>query len=106
VLFETIPFLRGGFGNIVYFFAWATGLSPPIAAGTHALDLTGMFVVADSALSAAQLSLQNSTSSLSFGLGYFDVPLSTFRWEGVKWTGEIVLSRIIWLACSLVLVIL
>ena len=27
VLFETIPFLRGGFGNIAYFFAWAD-LSP------------------------------------------------------------------------------
>lgn len=106
VLFETIPFLRGGFGNIVYFFAWATGLSLPIAAGTHAFDLTGMFVVADSALSAARPSLQNSTFSLSFDLGYFDFPLSTFRWEGVTWTAEIVITRIIWLGCSLVLVIL
>jgi len=106
VLFETIPFLRGGFGNIVYFFAWATGLSLPIAAGTHALDLTGMFVVADSALSAARPSLQNSTFSLSFDLGYFDFPLSTFRWEGVTWTAEIVITRIIWLGCSVVLVIL
>lgn len=27
VLFETIPFLRGGFGNVIYFFAWLFGLS-------------------------------------------------------------------------------
>jgi hypothetical protein len=27
VLFEAIPVLSGGFGNIVYFFAWAVGLS-------------------------------------------------------------------------------
>ena len=102
VLFETIPFLRGGFGNIVYFFVWTTGLSLPIAAGTHALDLAGMFVVADSALRAAKLSPQSSAFSLSFDLGYFDIPLSTFRWEGITWTTEIVISRVIWLGFALV----
>src|SRR5262249_39086494 len=27
VLFETVPFLRGGLGNVVYFFTWIFGLS-------------------------------------------------------------------------------
>ena len=105
VLFETIPFLRGGFGNIVYFFVWTAGLSVPLVAGTHAFDLMGMSVVADSARNAAHLSPQNGGFSLSLNFGQFDNPLSTFRWEGVAWTPEIILSRVVWLGFSLVLVI-
>jgi hypothetical protein len=106
VFFEAIPLLRGGFGNIVYFFVWGMGISLPFAADTHTLDLSGMFVVADSARNAAQLSLQNSGFSLTLDLGYFDYPLTTFRWEGISWTSEIVISRILWLGFSLMLVIL
>jgi hypothetical protein len=104
VLFEAIPFLRGGLGNIVYLCVWIAGLSLPLAANTRALDLVGMFVVADSAINAAHLSFQNS--GFQFDLGYFDYPLSTFRWEGITWTAEIVISRVIWLGFSLVLVAL
>ncbi len=106
VFFEAIPLLRGGFGNIVYFFVWGMGISLPFAADTHTLDLSGMFVVADSARNAAQLSLQNGGFSLTLDLGYFDYPLATFRWEGITWTSEIVISRILWLGFSLMLVIL
>ena len=104
VLFEAIPFLRGGLGNIVYLCVWMAGLSLPLAANAHALDLLGMFVVADSAMNAAHLSFQNS--GFQFDLGYFDYPVSTFRWEGITWTAEMVISRVIWLGFSLMLVAL
>jgi hypothetical protein len=104
LLFEAIPFLRGGLGNIVYFFVWIGGVSLPLAANTHTLDLLGTFVVADSGMNAAHLPFQNN--GFQFDLGYFDYPLSTFRWEGITWTAEMVISRLIWLGFSLVLVAL
>jgi hypothetical protein len=69
VLFETIPFLRGGFGNVAYFFVWTALLSVPLAVGRHASDLIGISVVADSAREATHLTAENGevTFSLSFG---------------------------------------
>ncbi len=33
LLFETFRFLRGGFGNVLWFFLWAFGISLPLATG-------------------------------------------------------------------------
>ena len=38
ILFEAIPWLRGGLGNVVYFFLWVSALSTPMAR----LDSAGM----------------------------------------------------------------
>ena len=56
------------------------GLNLPNAANTHALDLVGMFVVADSAINAtAHLSFQNG--GFQFDLGYFRLPaFHIVRW--------------------------
>ncbi len=32
ILFEAIPWLRGGLGNVVYFFLWISALSAPMTA--------------------------------------------------------------------------
>jgi hypothetical protein len=104
VLFETIPFLRGGFGNVVYFFLWTAGLSVPLATGRHASDLIGVSVVADSARNAAHLSLKDGGVTFSLAFGQFDKPVSTFVWHGLAWTPEIIISRLAWLGFALVVI--
>src|ERR1700689_3260667 len=49
VLFETIPWLRGGFGNIVFFFVWTASLAAPIGSvgkpGVNPLDWSGFTII-------------------------------------------------------------
>jgi hypothetical protein len=58
--------------------------------------VSALFVVADSARNAAQLSLQNGGFPLTLDLGYFDYPLATSRWEGITWTSEIVIKSLVY----------
>jgi hypothetical protein len=104
VFFETIPFLRGGFGNVAYFFLWIASLSIPLATGKHAFDLMGLSMVADSARAAAHLSQKNGGVTFSLAFGQFDKPVSLFHWDGLAWTGDIILSRIMWLAFAVAIV--
>ncbi len=103
VLFETIPFLRGGFGNVVYFFLWISLLSTPVASGKHTLDLVGITIIGDSAKHAAQ-PLQDNSIGFSLRFGEFERPMQTFVWHGVDWTADILLSRLMWIAVALGLI--
>jgi hypothetical protein len=100
VLFETIPFLRGGFGNVAYFFVWTALLSVPLAIGRHASDLIGISLVADSAREAAHLSAENGGVTFSLSFGQIAGPLSMFRWAGLSWTTDIIIGRLAWLAAA------
>jgi len=105
VLFETIPFLRGGFGNVTYFFVWTALLSVPLAIGRHASDLIGISLVADSAREAAHLSAENGGVTFSLSFGQIAGPLSTFRWAGLSWTTDVIISRLAWLTVAFGIVI-
>jgi hypothetical protein len=105
VLFETIPFLRGGFGNVAYFFLWTALLSTPVASGKHTLDLVGVTIVGDSAKNAAQ-PLKDNSIGFSLRFGDFERPTQTFVWNGVDWTTDILISRLAWIGVALALVAL
>lgn len=106
VVFETIPFLRGGFGNVAYFFLWTAGLAVPASAGAQGnssnFDWAGLTIVWKSMRAAANTS--NNSFSFSLDVGSFDFVRSTFLWSGIVWTAGIVLSRIAWIAFAFVLV--
>lgn len=106
VLFETISLLRGGFGNIAYFFLWITGLALPVTAGMkgiHLADWSGLSVIWDSIADAAKLSPENSNFSFSLDVGSHELVHSTFRWDGVNWTAGIILGRLFWLGLAMAL---
>jgi hypothetical protein len=106
VLFETIPLLRGGFGNVVYCFAWITGLTLPVVSGMegiHLADWSGLSVIWDSVAAAAKLSPENSGFSFSLDVGSFKFVKSTFHWDGVDWTAGIILGRLFWLGLAIAL---
>lgn len=106
VLFETIPLLRGGFGNIAYFFLWTAGLVVPLATGMkgiHFADWSGLSVIWDSIAAAAKVTPGSSGFSFSLDMGSFEVVHSTFHWDGVDWTPGIILGRFVWLGFALAL---
>jgi hypothetical protein len=103
VVFETIPWLRGGFGNVVYFFVWTAGLALPVAFqmnGTfHLSDWPGLSLIWESMRAAAHAS--SDSFSFSLNIGPSESLLPTFRWNGVDWTASIILGRFAWVVVAM-----
>ena len=116
ILFESVPWLRGGLGNVAYFFLWVSALSAPItrldSAGHGSYnDLFGMGVVVPSISVACEVAFPGSgKTGLSMGINFKTSgqfwDLNTFRWEGLDWTREIIVSRLCWLGVGLGLALL
>jgi len=106
VLFETFAWLRGGFGNVVYFFVWVAGLAVPTSSGANGaispFDWPGLGIVWASMRAASHAA--NDSFSFSLDVGSFDLVHSTFLWNGIVWTSEMVLLRIAWIGFAFLLV--
>ena len=101
VTFETIPFLRGGFGNVAYFFLWTAMIAAPVATRFLMFDLSGLSIMRESMIAASGLPLEETGFSFSLEVGALRSPAPTFRWEGVSWTSNILLSRLALFAVAL-----
>jgi hypothetical protein len=108
VVFETLRWLRGGFGNVLYFFVWVTGLAAPATSGasgaTSPFDWPGLSIVWKSMREAANS--PNNSFSFSLDVGSFDLVHSTFLWNGIVWTKQMVFLRMAWIGFALLLVFL
>ena len=105
LVFETIPFLRGGFGNAAYFFLWTAILIVPIISNSSIYDLSGLFLLRQSIIASHAAPMAENSFSLSLDAGQFKAA-STFRWEGIFWTGEVLLSRLFLCVVALLLCVL
>lgn len=112
IIFEAIPFLRGGLGNVVYFFLWGAALSssaarPGVTSHSGFNDLFGVGVLVPSITAACEAAFPGASgTSFSMGInvkskGQWD--LTTFQWNGIEWTNEIIVGRILWLGLALLL---
>lgn len=94
VLFETLPVLRGGVGNVIYFFVWVSALAAGATKGIG--DYAGFFVIAHSMQAA--LKKVNPAYNNGFELNIGDAAHVTkrFVWTGVDWTAAIIGQRVLW----------
>ncbi len=116
ILFEAIPWLRGGLGNVVYFFVWISALSAPLSRldkGVHGSynDLFGTGALVPSITAACEAAFPGSNKTgLNLGINVKDSgkfwDLTTFRWDGLDWTQAIIASRLWWLGVGLGLALL
>jgi hypothetical protein len=107
LLFETLSFLRGGLGNVVWFFLWSIGIALPAMTGIPQLDPSGLWLVSESMVSAARAGIPGYNGGFSLTIGRL-IPVqlaSGFHWTGVEWTGEVLLLRLAWIAVALALVL-
>lgn len=95
VLFETIGWLRGGFGNVVYFFLFVTALIPGFEAEPYQplLDFTGFRLIGDRIGQAAKLAYPESESGFAFQIVTAATEVKYFLYNGIEWTADIVLPR-------------
>ncbi len=113
VLFETLPGLRSGLGNIVYFFAWFMVLGVEgaviifgIGSLAAAVDPLGVAIPILNMLAVAR-TLPGNNGSINVGPYPLEGgPLRTFRWEGMHWTADLILMRLMWFGLALAIVLL
>jgi hypothetical protein len=108
VLFEAVPWLRGGFGNVVYFFVWG-GLAAPGSSLLvsqpgigNALGTSALVPQMARGVARAFPDIDLATASVSLGLNFTEHPyrLRTFDWSGLEWDSGMVLPRLAWLVVA------
>jgi len=115
VLFESLPVLRGGVGNIVYFFLWTAliafgaGATEQSNAGYRAqpfTDFTGIVSVMTQMQTQIHGLDPQYNGGASFSLGNMQRTTKTFLWAGTHWTAPLLLSRLMLLAIGFALALL
>jgi hypothetical protein len=98
VLFETLPGLRGGFGNVVYFFAWTAALALGITGFDDPVGLQLFYSSTRRALDAIDPQTgPNFNFSLTIG---GQRAVHTFLWNGIDWTAHMLFLRVLWIAVA------
>lgn len=108
VLFETIGWLRGGFGNIVYWFLFAIMVLPALGIQPYQplLDFAGMRLVADGIQQAAQAAYPGIKGGFSFQIQNAISDPERFLYTGIEWTASAILPRLFFLLVAFGLVLL
>lgn len=112
VLFESVALLRGGFGNIVYFFIWGPILigssERPFISGSkpaHVFDFAGVArIVFDikEQLTAAGLDAGKGISGVIGAIAGNNI--TRFMWDGIQWTPEIIMERLLWVGLGILVI--
>lgn len=110
VLFESISFLRGGFGNVVYFVLWTATITismSGVSFGEQGVieepvnDLFGASVIAASMHEEAHTAFPDRDLNMGIGYTVVEGDIQTFRWDGVEWTADDLLGRLLWAGVGL-----
>ncbi len=107
VLFESVPFLQGGFGNIVYFFVFIIFIplfmENPSLQQYPAFEPTGLGLLASDMGHAVTALYPAYNGDFTLGGGFVNAT-RVFTWEGIEWTSEIIFARGALLALALLLI--
>jgi len=117
VLFESINFLSGGFGNIVYFFMFVFifPLADSISKTNPALEPLGLGLIEQSAGAAAKAAFPAYSGGFvlggvgpaqSLGVDIASQASYIFHWSGIAWTPDVILKRLSFFGIALVLILL
>jgi hypothetical protein len=109
VLFESVPGLSGGFGNILYFFLWIFLVSMSAAAMVNGQSMTVYHRFADfTGLVSVMGQMEARLHAIdplykggsSFGIGNLNSTNKVFLWSGLQWNAIILLSRVMWVGIA------
>jgi hypothetical protein len=110
VVFESVPFLRGTLGNVLYFALWMGVGGPSIYKGGMGLPLLkdplGIDVFRASLYAGANAAFPNEAIG-SLGIaGFANAQYKVFNWSGLDWTPGIIAGRWLWAVIGLGLILL
>jgi len=88
ILFESIPWLRGGFGNTFYFFIWVSSIVHSVEGSTG----VGTLLKQLEADVLAKFPAEQTSSNI--GITSNEESVTTFVWEGISLTSSHLLSML------------
>jgi len=97
LLFETVPLLRGGLGNVLWLFLFSAGILAgigPWGQVAPALEPLGIGLFMPSLNAAVSAIDPNHSGGLVVGFSSKGGTFRTFTWPGIDWAGGIVLARL------------
>jgi len=101
VLFETVKWLRGSFGNVVYFICIMSLLPVGMETANSLFDFAGLGMFEPS-MRAAALAAYPDAGAMPFNLNPESWPnIRYFHWAGYDWTTELLLIRFLWVGIAL-----
>ncbi len=115
VLFESLPVLRGGVGNVFYFFLWTTLIAMSAAgvakkgsgmAARPFTDFTGIVSMMSQMQAQVRGIDPTYNNNASFSVGGLNPTTKTFLWNGLTWTPDLLLSRVMLLGIAVALALL
>jgi hypothetical protein len=95
VLFEAIPFLQGGLGNIIYFVAFIISLPffiENLDSSFSVFEPIGIGLLEEDMGKAVLASYPDYKGG--FSLGPSEEIANTFTWTGIHWTPDLILARL------------
>lgn len=105
LLFETLPVLRGGVGNVIYFFVWTAEIAVTASNGLD--DVNGMQLLYRSARKTLNAVDQQHPDNFHFSLTIGGARAAhTFLWNGIDWTAGVLWVRVEWIAAAFALALL
>lgn len=106
LIFEMVPWLRGGLGNVAWFFVWISGIIVPVESQRW-LDPMGLLMVMDSMAAEAKRYVPDYHGGQSFQIdvGNRAQVIQAWHWQGMGWEARFVGLRLMWfgVACAIVL---
>ena len=115
ILFESLPVLRGGVGNIIYFFVWILLIVLAVIGqerftAHHQMspftDYTGITSMLSQMQNQVHVLDPQYSDGAQFDVGNLNPPTKTFLWTGLKWTPALLLSRAMLFAIAAALALL
>ncbi len=98
VLFETLPVLRGGVGNVIYFFLWTGGIA---LGATNIDDPSGLQLLYRSARTTLLAIDPSNPEHFNFSLTIGGTRAArTFLWNGIDWTEQVLQDRLLWICIA------
>lgn len=114
LLFECIPWLRGAFGNVVFFFAWTAlmgtgmnGMTPETGRIiTRSVDPYGISAPLGDFEDQLEVQGLERGEGLSIGANIGAKPPTPVRWEGIANDWEWMAGRLLWMLASVPVLLL
>ncbi|RPI80735.1 MAG: hypothetical protein EHM41_22100, partial [Chloroflexi bacterium] len=114
ILFETISWLRQGFGNIAYFFIYLgismASIFPAMPTGNSSVyrvipDPFGLTALAADMSRDVKAVFPDYSGGLVIGYSPLQDSVKVFEWDGVAWDGTILSHRLLWFVISIGIVL-
>lgn len=106
LFFETLPGLRGGFGNVMYFFLWIFLLTYGPEAHNAFADCLGFGLLESYLKVGLYAQLPDYHGGMGIGILTGLHSYKSFLWEGFAWRIDLVSMRLYWFAVALALILL